>query len=73
MPNNKDTEKQQSILKKLLKQDNPNPRVYYNLGLVYQQLNENKKAENILLTGNKITPNNFDLIFALSDFYLKQK
>ena len=36
-------------LEKALTQKNPNPRVYYNLGLVYQQFNENKKAENIYL------------------------
>ncbi len=47
--------------------------MYYNLGLVYQQLNENKKAESVLLKGNSLVPNNFDLIFALADFYLKQE
>ena len=60
-------------LEKALKQENPNPRVYYNLGLVYQQLNKFIQAEEILLNGNKLLPNNFDIIFALSDLYLKQK
>ena len=60
-------------LEKAVRQQNPNPRVYYNLGLVYQQLNENKKAETILMDGYKLQPYNFDLIFALSDYYLKQK
>ena len=62
-----------TYLEKDLLQKKPNARSYYNLGLVYQQLNENKKAEKILLKGNEMAPNNFDLIFALSDFYLKQK
>jgi len=61
-----------NYLEKALLQKNPNSRVYYNLGLVYQQLDENEKAENILQKGNELTPNNFDLSFALSDFYLKQ-
>jgi tetratricopeptide (TPR) repeat protein len=62
-----------NYLEKALKQKNPNPRVYYNLGLVYQQLNENKKAESTLLEGNKLQPYNFDLVYALSNYYLKQK
>lgn len=60
-------------LEKDLLQKEPNQRTFYNLGLVYQYLNENQKAESILLKGNTLIPNNFDLIFALADFYLKQK
>jgi tetratricopeptide (TPR) repeat protein len=60
-------------LEKALTQKNPNPRVYYNLGLVYQYLNENQKAEKVLLAGNKLVPNNFDIIFALANYYLKQE
>lgn len=60
-------------LEQHLKRKNPNPRTYYNLGLIYQYLNENQKAESILFKGNTLIPNNFDLIFALSDYYLKQK
>jgi len=62
-----------NFLQRYLLQKNPNSRTYYNLGLVYQYLNQNQKAESILLKGNELIPNNFDLIFALSDFYLKQK
>jgi len=60
-------------LEKALTQKNPNPRVYYNLGLVYQYLNENQKAEKVLLAGSKLVPNNFDIIFALANYYLKQE
>ena len=50
---------------------NPNPRVYYNLGLIYQYLNKPKKSEEILLRGLSKSPNNFNIIYALSDFYIK--
>ncbi len=40
---------------------------------MYQYLKENKKAESALLNGNKLLPNNFDFIYALSDYYFKQK
>jgi tetratricopeptide (TPR) repeat protein len=60
-------------LEKALIQKDANPRVYYNLGLVYQYLKENKKAESALLKGNNLLPNNFDFIYALSDYYLKQE
>ena len=66
-------EESANYLERAMQQENPNPRVYYNLGLVYQQLKEIKKAEAILLNGYNLMQNNFDLIFALSDFYLKQK
>jgi tetratricopeptide (TPR) repeat protein len=62
-----------NFLEKALLQKNPNNRTYYNLGLVYQYLNENKKAESILLKGNELIPNNFDLLFALADYYNKNK
>jgi tetratricopeptide (TPR) repeat protein len=62
-----------TALEKALLQKDVNPRAYYNLGLVYQYLNENQKSERVLLTGYNLIPNNFDLIFALADFYMKQK
>ena len=49
-----------------------NIRVYYNLGLVYQRLNELSRAENSLLRGYSESPDNFDIIYALIDFYAKQ-
>ena len=60
-------------LEKAVFQKDANPRAYYNLGLIYQYLKENKKAESALLKCNSLVPNNFDFIYALSDYYLKQK
>ncbi len=65
--------KSAEYLEKAILKQKQNPRIYYNLGLVYQYLNENQKAESVLLKGNSLVPNNFDLIFALTDFYFKQK
>lgn len=65
--------KSAEYLEKAILKQKQNPRIYYNLGLVYQYLNENQKAELVLLKGNSLVPNNFDLIFALTDFYFKQK
>ncbi len=47
-------------------------RIYYNLGLIYQQLNETSKAETYLLKGYSLFPNDFDIIYALVDFYVKR-
>ena len=49
-----------------------NARIYYNLGLLYQYLNEFTKAENSLLKAYTILPNDFDIIYALADFYIKR-
>jgi tetratricopeptide (TPR) repeat protein len=49
-----------------------NRRIYYNLGLIYQQLNETSKAESYLLKGYSLFPNDFDIIYALIDFYAKR-
>ena len=59
------------ILEKGTKRANVNPRIYYNLGLVYQYLNDEKKAESALLKAYSITPNEFDVIYALTDFYIR--
>ena len=48
-----------------------NPRIHYNLGLIYQYLNNQVKAEASLLKANSISPNQFDIIYALADFYVK--
>jgi len=47
-------------------------RIRYNLGLIYQYLNEPAKAEKALLDGLVSSPDNFDLLFAIADFYVKQ-
>jgi tetratricopeptide (TPR) repeat protein len=49
-----------------------NTRIYYNLGLIYQQLNEITKAEFSLLKGYSTSPNDFDIMYALVDFYVKR-
>jgi len=60
------------ILEKALLQKDPNPRIYYNLGLIYQYLNEYKMAESYLLKADSVLPNKFDVIYALADFYIKR-
>jgi len=60
------------ILEKAASQKDPNPRIYYNLGLIYQYLKESNKAESSLLKGNILLPNDFDMIYALSNFYYQQ-
>jgi tetratricopeptide (TPR) repeat protein len=59
------------ILEKATLRENINPRIYYNLGLIYQYLNNNGKAEAALLKANSISPNQFDIIYALADLYIK--
>jgi predicted CXXCH cytochrome family protein len=49
-----------------------NPRIFYNLGLLYQMTNENGKCETTLLKGLSKDPGNFDLLYALFDFEMKQ-
>jgi len=48
-----------------------NPRIYYNLGLIYQYLNNSAKAESSLLKSYSLSPNEFDIIYALADFYIR--
>jgi tetratricopeptide (TPR) repeat protein len=50
-----------------------NPRIYYNLGLIYQYLNNPVKAESSLLKAKQLTPNEFDVLYALADFYIKKQ
>jgi tetratricopeptide (TPR) repeat protein len=60
------------ILEEATKKPNVNPRIYYNLGLIYQYLKEEKKAESSLLKAYSVSPNEFDVIYALADFYIKK-
>jgi tetratricopeptide (TPR) repeat protein len=59
------------ILEKATLRENINPRIYYNLGLIYQYLNNSVRAEASLLKANSISPNQFDIIYALADLYIK--
>ncbi|MCX6245998.1 MAG: multiheme c-type cytochrome [Bacteroidetes bacterium] len=49
-----------------------NPRIFYNLGLLYQMMNQNEKCEATLVKGLKMDPCNFDLLYALFAFHMKQ-
>jgi tetratricopeptide (TPR) repeat protein len=60
------------ILEKATSRANVNPRIYYNLGLVYQYLNNLSKAESYLLKANSLLPIEFDVLYALADFYIKR-
>ena len=61
------------ILEKATLSANVNPRIYYNLGLIYQYLNNPPKAESSLLKAYSYSPNEFDTIYALVDFYIKKE
>ncbi len=49
-----------------------NPRIFYNLGLLYQMTNQNEKCESTLLKGLSQYPGNFDILYALFAFHMKQ-
>ena len=51
---------------------NANPRILYNLGLLYQITSQNDKCEAILVKGLKSDPCNFDFLYALFAFHMKQ-
>ncbi|MEZ5083150.1 MAG: tetratricopeptide repeat protein, partial [Bacteroidales bacterium] len=59
------------FLKIALEQMPDRIRIHFNLGLIYQHLGENSKAESVLMKGLSVQPEDFDLLFALADFYLK--
>ena len=60
------------VLEKAAQKKDANNRIYYNLGIIYQYLNESKKAEASLLKADLIYPNQFDITYALADFYIKK-
>jgi predicted CXXCH cytochrome family protein len=47
------------------------PRIFYNLGLIYQFIGENENAEVNLKKCLDMDPGNFDFLLALADHYLK--
>ncbi len=61
------------VLEKATLKSDVNPRIYYNLGLIYQYLNNNSKAESSLLKANQLSQNEFDVLYALADFYIKKQ
>ncbi len=61
-----------SLLETASTKVNCNPRVYYNLGLLYQMINQNEKCETAFMKGLRIDPCNFDLLYALFVSQTKQ-
>jgi predicted CXXCH cytochrome family protein len=51
---------------------NATPRIWYNLGLIYQMTGQSNKSEATFISGLKRDPCNFDLLYALYSFYMKQ-
>ena len=49
-----------------------NPRVFYNLGIVYQKLEQPSQAEKTYLKGLQLDDNDFDLRYALGILYFQQ-
>jgi tetratricopeptide (TPR) repeat protein len=61
-----------AILEKATLKSNVNPRIFYNLGIIYQYLENLNRAESSLLKAYSLTPDNFNVIYALADFFIKQ-
>jgi tetratricopeptide (TPR) repeat protein len=61
-----------TLLEIASKKPGSNPRIWYNLGLLYQMTNQNEKCELTLLKGLRLDPCNFDLLYALFAFHMKQ-
>ena len=58
-------------LEKALQVTPQNGRIAYNLGLIYQMLQQTQKAEKTLLYGFEQSGGSYDYAFALADLYLK--
>jgi tetratricopeptide (TPR) repeat protein len=61
-----------SLLETASAKPNVNSRIFYNLGLIYQMTGQNDKCESTLLKGLRLDPCNFDLLYALFSYYLKE-
>jgi tetratricopeptide (TPR) repeat protein len=61
------------VLEKATLSTKVTPRIYYNLGLIYQYLNNEVKAEASLKKAYSLSPGEFDILYALCDYYIKQK
>jgi len=46
-------------------------RIYYNLGLIYQYIGDVSGSEDILLEGLELHSDNYDILYALADLYVK--
>jgi predicted CXXCH cytochrome family protein len=61
-----------SLLETAATKSNSSPRVFYNLGLLYQMTNQNEKCEVSFMKGLLADPCNFDLLYAMFVFQTKQ-
>jgi tetratricopeptide (TPR) repeat protein len=59
-----------SLLETATTKPEANPRIFYNLGLMYQKTGQNDKCEAALLKGLGLDPCNFDLLYALYAFHM---
>jgi tetratricopeptide (TPR) repeat protein len=61
-----------ALLETATARSNRDPRILYNLGLLYQMTGQNDKCGATLMKGLKLDPCNFDLLYALFAFEMKQ-
>ena len=60
------------LLETALTKPGANPRIFYNLGLLYQMTGENDKSEATLKKGLAEQPGNYDLLYALFAFQMQR-
>jgi predicted CXXCH cytochrome family protein len=61
-----------NLLEKATTKPACNSRIYYNLGLLYQMTGQNAQSESTLAKGLTLDPGNFDILYALFAFEMKQ-
>jgi predicted CXXCH cytochrome family protein len=61
-----------SLLETAITKPDANPRLWYNLGILYRMINRNDKSETTLVNGLKLYPCNYDLLYAIFAFYMDQ-
>jgi predicted CXXCH cytochrome family protein len=61
-----------SFLKSASQRPDANPRVWYNLGLLYQMTNQNDLCEATFARGLKVDPCNYDLLYALFAYHMNR-
>ena len=61
-----------SLLEKACRQPGRNPRVFYNLALLYQMTGQDDRCEATFTKGLREEPCNFDMLYALYAFYMNK-
>jgi tetratricopeptide (TPR) repeat protein len=61
------------VLEKGVIINSSNKKIYYNLGIIYQYLQNFSKAESNLMKAYSFSPDEFEILYALSDFYIKKQ